>query len=105
MSMLELKTWHERAVCGRETPDVSELWTSDSKPKNDVFVHLEQMCLRCPVRLECAAQALEDDAEAGTYAGVHVPPRCRRARWAAARDKLQSICAGDSVDVPEGVPA
>ena len=50
--------WRNRAVCCLETPDAPELWTPEHRPKCYVRVHLEQMCQRCPVRRECAADAV-----------------------------------------------
>jgi len=100
MSRSEVKTWHEYAVCRRETPEVP-VWTSDTKPKKLVLVHIEQMCDRCPVKLQCAVQALEDEEEAAIYAGVHLPEKSRRQQWNAAREKLQRICGAGAGVVAE----
>ncbi|MGB8404803.1 MAG: WhiB family transcriptional regulator, partial [Mycobacterium sp.] len=90
MSRSDVKTWHEDAVCRRETPEIP-VWTSDKSPKRLVQVHIEQMCERCPVKVQCAIQALDDDEEAATWAGVHLPEKSRRDQWHAARAQLQRI--------------
>lgn len=82
------------------------MWTSDTRPAKLVLVHIEQMCDRCPVKVQCAVQALEDDEEAAIYAGIHVPEKSRSRRWQAARQQLQRICeSGAGADGVCGVSA
>lgn len=88
--------WRARAVCYLETPDAPELWTPERRPVRDMRVHLERMCARCPVRRECAADAVLTGAEGGMYAGVWVPNH-EQGGWAAAMDVLREV-AGDAVD-------
>lgn len=107
MSRSAVKTWHELAVCRRETPGVP-VWTSDKQPRKPVLVHIEQMCDRCPVKVQCAVQALEDREEAAIYAGVHIPVKSSLEQWHAARAKLERICgagAGVAADGLEAVSA
>jgi len=89
--------WRRQAVCLLETPDAPELWTPEHRPRSYVRVHLEQMCQRCPVRRECAADAVEaQTSEAGLYAGVWVPELRKKKQWASAMDDLRTIAGLDS---------
>lgn len=90
--------WQRRAICFLETPDAPELWKADRKPMLAVRVHLEQMCQRCPVRRDCADEAVANEEQAGMYAGVWVPERtsANRESWAAAMARLELI-AGAAV--------
>lgn len=83
--------WQERALC--RAADAPELWSGDRKPRLRVLVHLEQMCQRCPVRRDCAAEAVAYGDQAGMYAGVWVPERSSSSRkaWAAAMQRLELI--------------
>jgi Transcription factor WhiB len=98
--------WRRRAVCLLETGDAPELWTSDRRPARAVRLHLEQMCQRCPVRRECAADAVKSGAQCGMYAGVWVPERKDNNGWGAAMGELQRIgglpvgAAGVALGVP-----
>ncbi|MFL0176463.1 WhiB family transcriptional regulator [Mycobacterium sp. SMC-13] len=85
--------WQRRAICFLETPDAPELWKADRKPVLAVRVHLERMCQRCPVRRDCAAEAVANEEQAGMYAGVWVPERSsgNRKAWAAAMQRLELI--------------
>jgi WhiB family redox-sensing transcriptional regulator len=100
--------WQRRAVCVLETPDAPEVWTPDRKPARTVRLHLEQMCQRCPVRRDCALNAVTNGAETGMYAGVWVPQQSERKSWAAAMQRLERIAGigtdAIAVDVL-GVPA
>lgn len=97
MSMVAGLDWQKRAVCYLETSDAPELWTPERRPGRTVRLHLEQMCHRCPVRRQCAAEALATEAETGIYAGVWVPERKdnstkgKEHTWLAAREKLREI--------------
>lgn len=107
MSITDLTTWHKDAVCRRETPEVP-VWTSDTKPKKLVSMHIEQMCERCPVKPQCATQALDDEEQAAIWAGVHLPEKSRRDDWHAARAQLQRIrdrAAGAVAEDASGVSA
>jgi hypothetical protein len=53
------------------------------------------MCRRCPVRRECAAEAVAFGAEAGMYAGVWVPEHRTGHGWAAAIETLRVIARRD----------
>ena len=83
--------WRTRAVCYLETSDAPELWTPERRPARTVRVHLEQMCQRCPVRRQCAGEAVLTEAETGMYAGVWVPERKENNGWAAAMDQLRRV--------------
>lgn len=85
--------WQREAVCFLETPDVPELWSADRAPRRSVLVHLEQMCQRCPVRRDCAADAVANGEQAGMHAGVWVPERSSSSRkaWDAAMNRLELI--------------
>ena len=85
--------WQLEAVCFLETPDAPELWTADREPKRAVLVHLERMCQRCPVRRDCAAEAVANGEQAGMHAGVWVPERSSSIRkaWDAAMQRLDLI--------------
>ena len=80
--------WTRRAVCFVETSDAPELWTPERRPARTVRVHLEQMCSRCPVLQQCAANAVVTAAEGGMYAGVWVPERKANNRWHEAMEQL-----------------
>ena len=85
--------WQREAVCFLETPDAPELWKADRKPRLPVLVHLERMCQRCPVRRDCAAEAVANGDQAGMHAGVWVPERSSSSRksWEAAMQRLELI--------------
>lgn len=100
--------WQQKALCFLETPDAPELWGPDRRPVMALWVHLEQMCRRCPVRAQCAGDAVARLAETGVYAGVWVPQRSLQASWQSAMDKLQRIAGEQPTDVSDqalGVPA
>lgn len=100
--------WKRQGVCVVETPDAPEIWTPDRKPARNVWVHLEQMCQRCPVRPTCAAEAVADQAQAGMYAGVWVPQQTEKKAWADAMQRLEHIAGVTATAVDEdvlGVPA
>ncbi|OOK65254.1 transcription factor WhiB family protein [Mycobacterium kansasii] len=90
---LREQQWRKQAVCYLETSDAPELWTPEHRPKQDVRVHLEQMCQRCPVRQACAADAVVSEAESGLYAGVWVPERRKKTQWALAMAKLAEVAS------------
>lgn len=94
--------WKRRGVCVVETPDAPEIWTPDRKPARTVLGHLEQMCQRCPVRPDCAAEAVADQAQSGMYAGVWVPQRTEKKAWADAMQRLGHL-AGVTTVVDETV--
>jgi WhiB family transcriptional regulator, redox-sensing transcriptional regulator len=83
--------WRKWAACSLETPDVPELWTPERCPPRPVLVHLQQICASCPVRGQCAADAVLTGAETGLYAGVWVPAHTRYAGWVAAMDDLRRV--------------
>lgn len=89
--------WRRRAVCLLETPDAPEVWTPERRPARNVRVHLEQMCRRCPVQPQCAADAVLSGAESGMYAGVWVPRLKDKAAWAAAMDELRQVAGSSQV--------
>jgi Transcription factor WhiB len=91
--------WRRRAVCYLETSDAPELWTPERRPPRSVRVLLEQMCQRCPVRRQCAEDAVCAEAETGMYAGVWVPERKENNGWAAAIGQLRRIAGLDPVEV------
>ena len=68
----EVQQWQKRAVCYLETSDAPEMWTSDRRPRDLLRKELRRMCRRCPVQVDCAAEAVLTDAETGTYAGVYL---------------------------------
>ena len=88
--------WFEYAAC-RPSPH----WTSDEPPQGHIEARLAAICAGCPVRRECAAWAVNERAESGTYAGVYLPPRWPGARrqigWERARRQLGRIARGDEV--------
>lgn len=95
----------DQQVCIVETPDAPELWASDRQPTPAVRKHLEQMCLRCPARLSCAEDAVDQGAQTGMYAGVWVPQQSDRQKWLTAMDRLRQIAGigdavGDTLQVP-----
>ena len=104
MIRLRGQAWRRRAVCFLETSAAPELWTPDRAPARRVQVHLQQMCRRCPVRRECAAEAVALGAEAGMYAGVWVPEHRTGHGWAAAIEALRVIARADVGDVGRGAP-
>jgi Transcription factor WhiB len=85
--------WQTRSVCYLETSDAPEMWTSDRRPQRLLRKELQRMCARCPVRAQCAADAVLTDAEAGTYAGVYLPQNiaANSARRAVAMDELRAV--------------
>ena len=92
-------------MCYLETSGAPELWTSDRRPRGVVAAELERICQRCPVRRECAAEAVETGAQNGTYAGVYVCDTRQSQSWLAAMRELARI-AGDVLDYEQlGVSA
>jgi WhiB family redox-sensing transcriptional regulator len=85
--------WQKRAVCYLETSDAPEMWTSDRRPHGLLRKELERMCARCPVRRRCATEAVLNDEETGTYAGVYLPRNISAnvGRRAAALNELRVI--------------
>lgn len=85
--------WQKRAVCYLETSDAPEMWTSDRRPHALVRKELARMCARCPVRRQCATDAVLNDEETGTYAGVYLPQNisANAGRRAVALDELREI--------------
>lgn len=102
-----MQRWQDQAVCFVETGATPELWTPEHRPRRAVRVHLEGMCQRCPVRQECARNAVLMGEQAGMYAGVFVPER-REPRWSAAMAELRVIAgiSGEYSTLPAlAVPA
>jgi WhiB family redox-sensing transcriptional regulator len=97
MTVLLGLEWQRRALCALETGAAPELWTSDKCPEPVVRRHLEQMCARCPVRRQCAAEAVDSYAQCGMYAGVWVPDYRRINKWLDAMEALREV-AGLSGD-------
>ena len=95
----EVQQWQKRAVCYLETSDAPELWTSDRRPRDLLRKELQRMCRRCPVQVDCAAEAVLTDAETGTYAGVYLPQNiaANTGRRAAALDELRVIAGLPSI--------
>jgi Transcription factor WhiB len=91
--------WRRRAVCFTEMSDAPELWTPNTRPADKVRVHLERMCQRCPVRRQCAEDAVSTEAESGMYAGVWVPEHKENNGWYAAMDELRLIAGLAPVEV------
>lgn len=93
MSAAAESEWQKRAVCFLETSAAPELWTSDRRPHGLLRKELQRMCDRCPVQVRCAAAAVLNDEETGTYAGVYLPQNisANAARRAAALDELRRI--------------
>lgn len=83
--------WRRKAVCFLETSSTPELWTPDRQPARAVRESLEGLCHRCPVRRQCAADAIEGNAEGGLFAGVWIPERGDRGKWDDAIDRLCEI--------------
>ena len=81
--------WVEYAAC-RPSPH----WTSDEPPQGHIEARLAAICAGCPVRRECAAWAVNERAESGTYAGVYLPTR-RRVGWERGRRQLGRIASGE----------
>lgn len=95
--------WRRKAVCFVEMPDAPEVWTPPRKPPLAVLVPLEQMCQRCPVRRECARDAVASEAECGMYAGVWVPEHKESNGWSPAMAKLCEVAGLDPGDLGFGV--
>lgn len=87
------RDWQALSVCKRETPDAPELWTTDRRPHRAVMVWLERMCESCPVKRECAQEAVDSNGQAGMYAGRHLPEK-RFKHWDAQIKELQDIADG-----------
>jgi hypothetical protein len=87
--------WTENAAC-RPHPD----WTAERRPEIDATERMAAICSGCPVRLRCAAYALDSRAESGFYAGVWVPPaKCGNrpsTGWRRARQWLRVLVEGSS---------
>lgn len=95
----EVQQWQKRAVCYLETSDAPEMWTSDRRPRDLLRKELQRMCQRCPVRVQCATEAVLTDAETGTYAGVYLPQNITAnvARRTVALNELRAIAGLPSV--------
>ncbi len=93
MSAAAESEWQKRAVCFLETSAAPELWTSDRRPHGLLRKELQRMCARCPVQVQCAANAVFTDAETGTYAGVYLPQNisANTERRAKALDELRRV--------------
>lgn len=109
MKTIRGQMWRRDAVCFREMPDAPEVWTPQRKPRLAVLVPLEQMCRRCPVRRDCALDAVSSETECGMYAGVWVPERKETNGWSPAMKKLREVAGLDpetfGFDVTVGVSA
>jgi WhiB family redox-sensing transcriptional regulator len=88
-----------------QTPDAPEMWTPDRRPPRPLMVHLQQMCDGCPVRRECAAEAVASGAQTVVAAGMFVPERRLAKSWAAAIDELAEIAGQDYLDAAAGLGA
>ena len=60
---------------------------------------MARMCARCPVRRQCATDAVLNDEETGTYAGVYLPQNisANAGRRAVALDELREIAGMPAV--------
>ncbi len=83
--------WQSRAVCRWETGTPPEVWTSNRKPRDGDMRIMRQLCSQCPVRRDCALEAVVTEAQAGVYAGVRVPARSEIASWAETMRQLRVI--------------
>lgn len=92
-AVVPIARWRRSALCAIETSGAPELWTSDRKPRGIVAEELRQICSRCPVLAQCAADAVATEAELGTYAGVYVSSRTEKSRWYAAMAQLRKVAA------------
>lgn len=83
--------WQEDALCSPH-PD----WSTDKKPSHAVMVWLQGHCVRCPVQMECAQDALDTKTQAGVRAGVYIPikstsfARGDNQGWIEARAQLRA---------------
>lgn len=75
--------WQENAKC-RGRP---ELWDADRIPKTDRPRKAWGLCTGCPVLLDCARDAVTEQAVAVIRAGIMLP----QAEWAAKRNLLAVI--------------
>jgi WhiB family redox-sensing transcriptional regulator len=87
--------WSSKAACFLETSSAPELWTPDRQPARALRKSMESLCYRCPVRRQCAAEAIRAHAEGGLFAGVWMPDRGERGKWDDAVGLLREI-AGES---------
>lgn len=55
--------WRERASCAGEDPDI---FFPDTMAQR---VRAQMICDGCPVQIECAVYAIENDAEFGIWGG------------------------------------
>lgn len=94
--------WKLQGACGVQTPDALEMWTPERRPPRPVMVHLQQICAGCPVRRQCAAEAVASGAENWVAAGVFVPARQYARTWAAAIAELEGIAGQDYLDAAAG---
>jgi WhiB family redox-sensing transcriptional regulator len=69
------------------------------------MVHLQQICAGCPVRRQCAAEAVTSGAETWVAAGVFIPERQRAEGWAAAMEELTKIAGPAYLDAAAGLGA
>lgn len=83
--------WRSQAVCFVETAAVPELWTPDRRPPARDLAALRGICASCPVRRQCAHDAITTDAQSGVYAGIWVPEARHSRYWSYARAQLRRI--------------
>lgn len=97
--------WKLRGACSVQTPDVPDMWTPDHRPPQPVMVHLQQICAECPVRRQCAAEAVATGAQTVVAGGLFVPERRLTRSWAAAMGKLADIAGPEYLDAAPGLGA
>jgi WhiB family redox-sensing transcriptional regulator len=97
--------WKLQGACSVQTPDVPEMWTPERRPRRPVMVLLQQICDGCPVRRQCAAEAVASSAETWVAAGVFIPEQKRARGWAAAMEELEEIAGADYLGGAAGLGA
>lgn len=76
--------WRDRAAC-RDIP--GDPWYPNRDGWGADIRAAREVCSRCPVRVECAQSALDNNEVHGVFAGV-------AARQPGAKDKLTAIASG-----------
>lgn len=72
MSAEWLRDWRQSALCPSSGISARD-WTANRRPRATVRVRMEAVCRGCPVRGECAADALVCGMDSAMAAGVWIP--------------------------------
>lgn len=62
--------WVARAECADNDPELFVFMTNSASEKRSRFIEARKICSKCPVILECLAEAIKKGEDDGTWGGV-----------------------------------